>query len=50
VLYVLFIIGMIAYMLRISNNWWDPWPVLILALPMVALTYNPDGTQDELCM
>ncbi|CAN6296841.1 unnamed protein product [Urochloa humidicola] len=37
VLYVLFVIGLITWMVVMSKNWWDPWPALTL-LPMVAFT------------
>jgi hypothetical protein len=37
VVHYMFVIGFVTWMVVNSNNWWDPWPALLL-LPMVVLT------------
>jgi membrane protein YdbS with pleckstrin-like domain len=34
VLYVLFFIGLMAFMVKVSHNWWDPWPGVLILLPI----------------
>ncbi|CAL4928695.1 unnamed protein product [Urochloa decumbens] len=31
---VLFFIGFFMWMVSIANNWWDPWPAVVIVLPI----------------
>ncbi|KAK8446980.1 hypothetical protein SEVIR_9G573850v4 [Setaria viridis] len=38
VLQVPFYIGLFTWMVRVSNNWWDSWPALVIFLPLFVFT------------
>ncbi|XP_062198258.1 uncharacterized protein LOC133900975 [Phragmites australis] len=34
VVYLLFHVGVLAVMVMVSNNWWDPWPGVLILSPI----------------
>ncbi|CAN6373390.1 unnamed protein product [Urochloa humidicola] len=38
VVYLLFCVGVVALMVMVSNNWWDPWPGVAFLTPICVIT------------
>jgi hypothetical protein len=46
VVYLLFYIGIVVVMVLVSDNWWDPWPGVVI-LSCTCLHNTVADTQDE---
>jgi hypothetical protein len=38
VVYLLFFIGILVAMVMVSDNWWDPWPGVLILSPICLAT------------
>jgi len=38
VVYLLFYVGIVAVMVIVSDNWWDPWPGVLFLSPICIVT------------
>lgn len=38
VVYLLFSVGVVAMMVFVSDNWWDPWPGVLIMAPICTVT------------
>ncbi|CAO2150041.1 unnamed protein product, partial [Urochloa humidicola] len=38
VVYLLFCVGVVALMVMVSDNWWDPWPGVAFLIPICITT------------
>lgn len=38
VVYLLFYIGIVVVMVMVSDNWWDPWPGVVILSPVCIAT------------
>jgi hypothetical protein len=39
VFYVLFFTGLVVFMVKVSDNWWEPWPGYLILLPVIIGTF-----------
>jgi len=38
VVYLLFYVGIVVVMVMVSDNWWDPWPGVVILSPVCIAT------------
>ncbi|KAJ1276706.1 hypothetical protein BS78_05G235200 [Paspalum vaginatum] len=38
VVYLIFCVGVMVLMVKVSENWWDPWPAVVVLSPICVAT------------